>query len=88
MPIGTTIEWTDGSGDLITVTKGEGQTYQVSSDPNTGYLPRTQDLTFRTTNGSPTVTRTLSVTQLGKDITLITYNDKAITRSDVAVGYE
>ena len=92
MAVAIPINWNDGSGDMMTVSmtgSPEGtKEIQVSSNPNNGYQARTQVLTFQTTAGSPTVTKTLTVTQPGKDITVITYNDKAITRNDVAVGYE
>ena len=86
----TELDWNDGSGEKITLTYGsaEGtQTISVSSATHTGYIARTRTITFQTSAGSPTETATLTVTQSGKNITIITYNDKAITRNDVAVGY-
>ena len=87
----TQLDWNDGSGEKITLTytaAAGNQTISVSSAPNTGYIARTRTITFQTSAGSPTATATLTVTQSGKNITIITYNDKAITRNDVAVGYE
>lgn len=87
----TAIDWNDGTGGKIYLSYGssEGtQTISVSSDTHTGYESRSKDITFQTTTGSPTVSATLRVTQSGKNITIITYNDNAISRNDVAVGYE
>ena len=88
MALSQEIAWGDGTGDkiYITGTASEGnQTLSISSDANTGYLDRTKTLTF-SASGADSVT--LTVTQSSKSITIITYNDKAITRNDVAVGYE
>lgn len=85
------IPWNDGSGDEIHVSYNASvgnQTVEVSSDANTGYESRSKVITFQTTEGSPTVSRSLTVNQAGKDIIIITFNDKAITRNEVAVGYE
>lgn len=85
-----TVYWSGSSGDKITLSYSASsgdQTVSVSSDANTGYETRSKEVTFQTTVGG-TVTKTLTVSQAGKDITIITYNDKAITRNDVAVGYE
>lgn len=87
----TQVEWGDGSGDKIylTYSASEGnQTVQVSSDAHTGYVERTKDINFSVTAGQTTITRTLTVVQAGKDITIITRNDVAMTENDVAVGYE
>lgn len=87
----TQVAWGDGSGDKITLTyaAAEGtQTVAVSSDPCTGYVTRTKDITFQVTGGGTTITRVLTVTQSGKDFLLITFNDTAITSNDVAVGFE
>lgn len=87
----TQVEWGDGSGDKIylTYSASEGnQTVQVSSDAHTGYVERTKDITFTAIAGQTTITRTLTVVQAGKDITIITRNDVAMTENDVAVGYE
>lgn len=85
----TQVNWNDGSGDKITLTcaAAEGtQTVAVSSDPNVGYGSRSMNVTFSTTTGN--VSATLTVTQSGKNITIITRNDTAFTSNDVAVGYE
>ena len=82
------VAWGDGSGDKIylSYSASEGnQVVSVSSDANTGYEERTKEVTFSASGVSP---QTLTVKQAGKDITIITFNDKAITRNDVAVGYE
>ncbi len=87
----TQVEWGDGSGDKIylTYSASEGnQTVQVSSDAHTGYIDRTKDINFSIVAGQTTITRTLTVVQSGKDITIITRNDTAMTENDVAVGYE
>ena len=87
----TQVEWGDGSGDKIYLaySASEGnQTIAVSSDAHAGYISRTKDITFTVTAGGTTITRTLTVVQSGKDITIITRNDKAITRNEVAIGYE
>lgn len=87
----TQVEWGDGSGEKIYLSyaASEGnQTIQVTSDAHTGYVNRTKDVNFSITAGQTTITRTLTVVQQGKDITIITRNDVAMTENDVAVGYE
>ena len=87
----TQVAWGDGSGDKITLTyaAAEGtQTVAVSSDPCTGYVTRTKDITFQVSAGGTTITKTLTVTQTANDFLLITFNDTAITSNDVAVGFE
>lgn len=87
----TSLSWNDGSGDKIYLTYGaaEGtQTVSVSSDPCAGYLERSRDIVFQVSAGGTTISRTLTVVQSGKDITIITRNDVASTSNDVAVGYE
>lgn len=87
----TELSWNDGSGDKLYLTYGasEGtQTVSVSSDPCAGYLERSRDIVFQATAGGTTISRTLTVIQSGKDIVIITRNDTAFTRNDVAVGYE
>ena len=87
----TQVEWGDGSGDKIylTYSASEGnQTVQLSSDAHTGYVERTKDINFTAIAGQTTITRTLTVIQSGKDITIITRNDVAMTENEVAVGYE
>lgn len=87
----TQVEWGDGSGEKIYLSyaASEGnQTIQVTSDAHTGYVNRTKDINFSITAGQTTITRTLTVIQAGKDITIITRNDVAMTENDVAVGYE
>lgn len=84
----TTIPWGDGSGDNIyldyTAASGN-QTILVSSDAYAGYIARTKDILFSASGISSVV---LTVSQTGKDITIITRNDVASTANDVAVGYE
>ena len=87
----TQVEWGDGSGEKIYLSyaASEGnQTIQVTSDAHTGYVNRMKDINFSITAGQTTITRTLTVIQAGKDITIITRNDVAMTENDVAVGYE
>ena len=87
----TQVGWNDGSGDklYLTYSASEGnQTVTVTSDAHTGYIARSRDIVFSVSAGGTTISRTLTVTQLGKDITIITRNDVAITVNDVAVGYE
>lgn len=87
----TSLSWNDGTTDKLYLTYGasEGtQTVQVTSDAHTGYVERSRDVVFQVTAGGTTISRTLTVTQLGKDITIITRNDVAVTSNEVAVGYE
>lgn len=87
----TQVDWNDGSGDKIYLTYGasEGtQTVSVSSDTHTGYESRSRDIVFQVSAGGTTISKTLTVIQSGKDITIITRNDVASTSNDVAVGYE
>lgn len=87
----TTVPWNDGTGESLYLTYGasEGnQTVTVTSDAHTGYIERTRDIMFSVTAGSTTISRTLTVRQTGKDITIITRNDVASTENEVAVGYE
>ena len=87
----TQIGWNDGTGDNIylSYSASEGnQTVTITSDAHTGYIERTRDITFSATAGGTTISRVLTVVQQGKDITIITRNDVAMTENDVAVGYE
>lgn len=87
----TQIGWNDGTGDNIylSYSASEGnQTVTITSDAHTGYVERTRDITFSATAGGTTISRILTVVQQGKDITIITRNDVAMTENDVAVGYE
>lgn len=87
----TQVDWNDGTGEKIYLTYGasEGnQTVTVTSDAHTGYVERTRNIVFSVTAGGTTISRTLTVKQSGKDITIITFNDTAVTRNDVAIGYE
>jgi hypothetical protein len=87
----TQIDWNDGSGDNIylSYSASEGtQTVTITSDAHTGYIERTKDITFSATAGGTTISRVLTVVQQGKDITIITRNDVAMTENEVAVGYE
>lgn len=87
----TSLSWNDGTGDnlYLTYSASEGnQTVTVTSDAHTGYVERSRDVVFQVIAGGTTITRTLTVTQSGKDIVIITRNDTAFTRNDVAVGYE
>lgn len=91
MAVTTEIPWGDGSGDKIYLTRNasEGdQVVRVSSDAHTGHVSRTKDVTFSATAGGVTISRVLTILQQGKDITIITRNDVAVTENDVAVGYE
>ena len=85
------VSWGDGTGEKIylSYTASEGnQTVSVTSDAHTGYINRSKDITFTATAGGTTISQTLTVIQSGKDITIITRNDVAMTQNDVAVGYE
>lgn len=87
----TQIGWNDGTGDnlYLSYSASEGnQTVTITSDAHTGYIERTRDITFSATAGGTTISRVLTVVQQGKDITIITRNDVAMTENDVAVGYE
>ena len=87
----TSISWGDGTSDKIylTYSASEGnQTVTVTSDVHTGYIERTKDIVFTAIVGNTTISKTLTVVQSGKNITIITRNDVAMTENDVAVGYE
>lgn len=87
----TQIGWNDGTGEKIylSYSASEGnQTVTITSDAHTGYVERTKDITFSATAGGTTISRTLTVVQQGKDITIITRNDVATTVNEVAVGYK
>lgn len=88
----TQIDWGDGSGDKITLTytaASGDQTVLISSAAYTGQSYRTKDITFTVSAGGTTITRVLTVKQSsGSTLTIITYNDAAITHSDTAVGYD
>ena len=87
----TQIGWNDGTGEKIylSYSASEGnQTVTITSDAHTGYIERTKDITFSATAGGITISRVLTVVQQGKDITIITRNDVAMTENEVAVGYE
>ena len=87
----TQISWNDGTSDKIylSYTASEGnQTITITSDAHTGYESRTKDITFTATAGGTSVSKVLTVVQSGKNITIITRNDVAMTENDVAVGYE
>ena len=87
----TSLSWNDGTTDklYLTYTASEGnQTVTVTSDAHTGYIERSRDVVFQVIAGGTTISRTLTVTQLGKDITIITRNDVYSVDNEVAVGYE
>lgn len=87
----TQIGWDDGTGEKIYLSyaASEGnQTVTITSDAHTEYVERTKDITFSATAGGTTISRVLTVVQQGKDITIITRNDVAMTENEVAVGYE
>lgn len=87
----TQIGWNDGTGEKIylSYSASEGnQTVTITSDAHTGYVERTKDIIFSATAGGTTISRTLTVVQQGKNITIITRNDVAMTENEVAVGYE
>ena len=72
----TQIGWNDGTGEKIylSYSASEGnQTVTITSDAHAG---------------GTTISRVLTVVQQGKDITIITRNDVAMTENEVAVGYE
>ena len=87
----TQIDWGDGSGQKITLTytaSAGNQTVLISSDAYTGVSSRSKNITFTVSAGGTTISRVLTVTQRSDStLTIITYNDTAITRSDTAVGY-
>lgn len=87
----TEVPWNDGTGEKIYLTyaASEGnQTITVTSDAHTGYVERSKDITFTVSAGGTTIARVLTVSQTGKDITIVTFNDTAMTSNNVAVGYE
>lgn len=86
----TSLDWNDGSGDklYLTYTASEGsQTISVTSDAHTGYASRSRDVVFQVTAGGTTITKTLTVVQLGESLTVITFNDTAPTFDDTAIAY-
>lgn len=87
----TQIGWDDGTGEKIYLSyaASEGnQTVTITSDAHTGYIDRAKDITFSVSAGDKTINVVLTVVQSGKNITIITRNDTAMTENDVAVGYE
>lgn len=87
----TQVSWNDGTGDQIYLSyeASEGnQMVTITSDAHTGYTNRSKDIVFSISAGGMTISRTLTVVQSGKNITIITRNDVAMTENDVAVGYE
>ena len=82
------ISWGDGSGDKIYLTSAalEGnQTVSVSSDANTGSLPRTKDITFSAEGTSSVV---LHVVQAeGSNLVIATYSDVYPVYNNVAGGF-
>lgn len=87
----TQVSWNDGTGDKIYLSyeASEGnQMVTITSDAHTGYTNRSKDIVFSISAGGMTISRTLTVVQSGKNITIITRNDVAMTENDVAVGYE
>ena len=87
----TQVSWNDGTGDQIYLSyeASEGnQMVTITSDAHTGYINRSKDIVFSISAGGTTISRTLTVVQNGKDITIITRSDTAITQNDVAVGYK
>ena len=87
----TTVDWNDGTGEKLYLTYGasEGtQTIAITSDPHTGYVTRSKDIVFSVSVGGLSISRTLTVSQSAKDITIVTFNDTAVIHNNTAVGYE
>lgn len=70
------IAWNSGSGNITLTYTGQGNdTVTVSSDANNLTTLRSQTITFKTTDNS--VTKQVTVSQLGKQNTTVTVNASA-----------
>jgi hypothetical protein len=59
--------WTTGTGNLyITYSGILNDTISISSDANTLTTDRSMSVTLQTKNGTPAVSKTLTITQLAK----------------------
>ena len=81
------IPWPDGSGDILTVHPSEGgpgtTPVTLSTPANRTYLDREMDV--EVAGGG--VTAALHVTQGSECLTVVTYGDTAITRTNKIIGY-
>lgn len=64
------IAWNDGGGNITLTYTGRGnETILVQSDANNLDVARSQQITIETTNGSPVVTKTVTISQAAKPFT-------------------
>lgn len=60
----TSVPWNTGSGNITVTYQGQGNgTITVTSDANDLTVARSQQITIKTTNGSPVVTKTVTISQ-------------------------
>lgn len=87
-----TIDWGDGTTDKITLTYNAAsgnQNVSISSDANSDFVERSKDITFSALVGGKVVlTRTLTITQQGRNLIVVTDNGVATTDNDVVGGDE
>ena len=88
MPAEKLIPWNDGSGDVLRVrpaSGGEGTVPVVLTTPaNRTYQDRAMDVTA----AGGGVEAVLHVTQGSECLTVITYGDTAIERTNKIIGYK
>lgn len=70
-----TIAWGTGSGNITLTYTGQGNgSVSVKSDANDLYDERVKSITIQTSNGSPQVTKTVTIKQAGKSLGWTTKN--------------
>lgn len=70
-----TIAWGTGSGNITLTYTGQGSgSVSVKSDANDLYDERVKSITIQTSNGSPQVTKTVTIKQAGKSLGWTTKN--------------
>jgi hypothetical protein len=70
-----TIAWGAGSGNITLTYTGQGNgSVSVKSDANDLYDERVKSITIQTSNGSPQVTKTVTIKQAGKSLGWTTKN--------------
>ncbi len=79
------ILWSDNSGDKIYLSLN-GDSVDISSDPNNTGEERVKTITFTTTNSSP-ATADLQITQEAKGLIVITYNNEVPTYNNIVPSY-
>ena len=79
------IAWNTGSGNITLTYQGQGDgPISVQSDANDLSVARSQQITIETTNGSPVVTKTVTISQAAKPFTPV-INDYTYTGSKQTV---